>query len=349
MKKDEEEMQLAETLIDILQQSRNQPALSEDGARLLDADSANARAAAICAEISQTMLPRKLTFMIGDEAKLVVDAGARRLLRIIRIEPDDIAQPAEDAFSFRDDKKLAHQSKSVGQLLGDFAAVDGVLTVLSGLAEGNYAAGALGFVPAKLLEISLEALKKKEPKKSAAKAAPEPEEDHVEIKPQPAPPEAAKPKVDATAAMKAMIRQKTEAAAEAKAAAAAAPAPAPRKASGPKDDRVRAFYSAVEAQVLFCAIVNSAGNVESASGQAGDQGLIDYAGDIVADMARWRKLTSEVLSKEQIIVMRAAGVQNQSVAYFADDYGVAIALFSNTDLSRIFQIANKILVPKDPA
>lgn len=333
-------MSLAETLTDILDRSRNGTLISKGGLRDLDRDLPIHRAEAICEELDETLLPRRLTFRAGDGAELVVHAGGRRLLKVVTVKPGDLA--GDDAFSERDDKQIAQQNQAIGDLVGRFAALSGGLTVQSAPPDRHYAAGAIGFMPDKIMDVA---------RKRAASltvAKPKAEAPVVEAPAPDMPPAAAK-KLDPTAAMKAMIRDK--------AAAPTAPKPAPAApviVSGKKtmavvppgsasDEQVRAFFNEVGPMVDFCAILNADGNIEAASGQLEDEGLLNFAGQIVRDMNRWRGLTHEVLSRSQIIVMRAGGIQNQSLAYFADDYGVAIAVFANTDLSRVFQVANKVL------
>jgi hypothetical protein len=85
--------------------------------------------------------------------------------------------------------------------------------------------------------------------------------------------------------------------------------------------------------------------VESVSGSLDDNAILNQAAQIVIDMRRWRNVTKDILSPTQLIVMRAGGIQNQSLAYFVDTYGVGMAVFSNTDLSRVFQLVNRVLQP----
>jgi hypothetical protein len=336
-------MPLADTLADILQMSRD-AATDTDGAhRALNSSSAESRATAICTEIGQTMLPRKLTFTTAPGAELQLEAGGRRLLRVLAVEPADLAASGDTAFLPRDDAKLAAQMKALARLIAAFAETGAGLTVTSDPAIGSYAAGALGFVPEKLAELAITEAK--------SKAAPKPVEKPPEPAaktPAPAAPEPVVParKIDPTAAMKAMIRQKVEAAATAPKAAPVIASAGRRPAGASLDDSAcRAFFAELENQVEFCAVLNSGGNVEALSGQAREDSIVDFGAQIVADLHLWLKYTNEVLSKSQIVVLRAGGIQNHSVALFTDPYGVALAVFVNTDLSRIFQIANKLLVP----
>jgi hypothetical protein len=323
-------MPLAETLTEILQRSRDGEKFAAGGLRDIDEDRAMERAASICAEINETMLPRRLTFRVGQDSELVVHAGGRRLLKVVKVEPSALAKGGTDVFAERDDKALPLQHNAIGEMIGAFAARKGALTVLSSPPDTYYAAGAIGFMPDKLSDVARS--------KAAELWVPPP----PEPKPVAAAPvaEAAK-KLDPTAAMRALIREKTQAAAQKPVVVAKPAAAAP--ASG--EALLQAFFDQVGPQVDFCAILNADGNVESVSGSLDDNAILNQAAQIVIDMGRWRNLTKDILSPTQLIVMRAGGIQNQSLAYFVDAYGVGLAVFSNTDLSRVFQLANRVLQP----
>ncbi|GHC66772.1 hypothetical protein [Neogemmobacter tilapiae] len=326
-------MPLADTLIEVLQRSRDGEVFAAGGLRDIDEDRAMERAASICAEINETMLPRRLTFRVGNDSELVVHAGGRRLLKVVKVEPASLVKGGPEVFATRDDKTLAQQNKGIGELIGAFAARNGALTVLSAPPDTYYAAGAIGFMPDKLEEFArATAAQLWVPPPPAAKAA------------APAPAGDAAKKLDPTAAMKALIKAKSEAAAQKPVAPVKPPSAQP--ATG--EALLQAFFDQVGPQVDFCAILNAGGNVESVSGSLDDNAILNQAAQIVTDMMRWRGLTKEILSPTQLIVMRAGGIQNQSLAYFVDAYGVGMAVFSNTDLSRVFQLANKVLRPNGP-
>jgi hypothetical protein len=312
-------------LLTLLHKARDSAAVPGTAARLLAADTAVARVDAICGEISETVLPRRLIFRIGDAGEIEVDAGGRRLMRVLKVSPTSLAKAGGPAFKERDDAKSADQMTALGALFGTFAGFDGTLTVESRIAQGVYSASAVGFSAERLREAASAASSKA----SAQVAAPV------------APPPAAV--ADPAGALRAMINKKSQAAAV---APAAAPAPAPvSRGSRGSDETLRVFFNAIEPSVLFAAILNREGNVEAITGKAANEEILACASDIVADLTRWRKYTATEIGPKQIIVLRAGGIQNHSIAYFLDDYGVALGVFANTDLPRIFLAANKAIVP----
>jgi hypothetical protein len=326
-------MPLAETLTEILQRSRDGEKFAAGGLRDIDEDRAMERAGSICAEINETMLPRRLTFRVGQDAELVIHAGGRRLLKVIKVEPAALAAGGDDIFAERDDKSLPLQHDAIGAMIGAFAARKGALTVLSSPPDTYYAAGAIGFMPDKLADVARS--------KAAQLWVPPPPEPKA-VTPAPVADAGGAKKLDPTAAMRALIREKTQAAAQ-KSVTALKPATTAAPATG--EALLQAFFDQVGPQVDFCAILNADGNVESVSGSLDDNAILNQAAQIVIDMRRWRNVTKDILSPTQLIVMRAGGIQNQSLAYFIDAYGVGMAVFSNTDLSRVFQLANRVLRP----
>ncbi len=348
-------MPLADRLADLLQKSREPVLLADRHARLLDTTTPDDRAAAICTEIEETVLARKLTFRVGSNAELVIDAGGRRMMRVIHVTPDSMAPTGNIVFETRDDARLAQQMPALGRILAAVCAQDGQLTVTSDLPDGLYPTGAVGFPPDRLYDATVSSAKIKPPapkpatlKPAAVKAAPPTE---------PTPAIAEPPKFSPTEAMKAMIRDKVKAATTA-AAVAAATNPGPAKVIAPmiskgtgtmSNNRLRAFFAEVQNDVSFCAVLNGDGNVEAVGGKENDERILAFASDVMTDLDHWRDTTTKVLSQEQIIVMKAAGIQNQSLAYFSADSGAVIVIFLNTDLSRIFMVANKFLASKGSA
>jgi hypothetical protein len=335
-------MRLAQTLVNILQRSGDvevpMPALG----RLLLASTPDDRVAAICAEIGETVLQRKLTFRIGDKASLVVNAGGRRLIQVVSVEPPSLARAGDAIFGLRDDANLSVQMTALGRALAAFSGLDGDLSVTTAPADNAQAAIGVGFPPDKLYE---SAIPKAKPAHKADRTAAATSSTATTAA-------AAAPtaKFSPTEAMKAMIREKVAEATSA-AATAAATNPGPSKAAATTakpagatgDESLRAFFAEIQNEVSFCAILNRDGNVEAVAGKEKDERILDHAEAIMADIVRWREITTTVLSRSQIIILKAAGIQNQSIAYFTDDYGVVLAIFVNTDLSRIFAAANKIL------
>lgn len=292
-------------------------------ARMLHGATVDERIVAICTEIAETVLPRTLVFHIGDDAEIALDAGGRRLMRILRAAPATLAPADGPAFRARDDARAAEQLGAIGALLAAFADRAGEMNVTSGVASAIYPASAVGFSPERLRE-------------AAAKAAPVRKKAAAAI---PAAPEPAAPAADPTDALKALIGKMKVA----PSAPPAAPAGRAGRGRAASEDAIRTFYAALEQKVAFAAILNREGNVEAVSGNQGNEEILACAADIVADLARWRKFTRDAVAPTQVMVLRAGGVQNHSIAFFADDYGVALAVFVNTDLSRVLGAANAIL------
>jgi hypothetical protein len=331
-------MSLAETLIDLLEQSRESFVTQDAGQRLLAATDDEARAAAICTEIGQTMLPRCLTFRDMKGTELVVDAGGRRLMKIISFAPDTLAQPTTELMSERRDEALVNaQTKAIGTLIAAFSrAASGDFAVASGPPDGKYLAGAIGFVPEKLHAACVEALKEivPTPAKVAASAL-------ADSAPQPPPPVAASPalepakRVDPTSAMRELIRQKTAASGKGN------PEPAPRAGLSPDEITLNTFFDSVKGQVALCAILNKDGNVESVGGIDPIDGILELADEFTLDFTRWVEMTTSVLSRTQLIILRAGGIQNYSICCLTNTAGMALVVFLNTDLSRVFGLAER--------
>lgn len=68
-------------------------AISKSGRQILTSDDANGLAA-VLSEIDETILPRHLT-LLSDTGKVVLGAGNRRLMAIVRVEGDALADMAE--------------------------------------------------------------------------------------------------------------------------------------------------------------------------------------------------------------------------------------------------------------
>jgi hypothetical protein len=340
-------MSLAETLVDLLKKSRDLAPLGDNFQRTLAADTPDGRMAAICAEIGETVLGRKLTFTFGESARLIVDASGRRLMRVLQIEPASVAHSDDPVFESRDDSRLAEQLSSIGRVLAAVCASDGALTVVSDASAEQYSTGSVGYAPDKLYEAAVAA-----PKIKPTPKVERPVVTNTVVMETPV--ETPPVKFSPTEAMKAMIREKVQAATNAAAAAAAThPGPAKilpnpvQKGPGPMpDDSLRAFFHEVQEDVSFCAVLNQGGNVEAVGGKDNDERILAFAADVMTDLDHWRDTTTRKLSKDQMIVLKASGIQNRSLALFSAENGAVIVIFLNTDLSRIFAVANKLLVEK---
>ncbi len=345
-------MSLAEKLVEHLEKSRVVVSYDDDSFRILEGTTPAERLAALCAEIDETFLARKLTFGIGANATLSMDVGGRRLMRILEVSPAQIAAIGDADPEKPDASGAALSLATVGKMLAVFCFHKGPLRVKSEAAAGLYPTGAVGFTRENLFE-SAERAGRDAATTAAPMTEPIPKPDVPAPNVTPAEPPA---KFSPTAAMKAMIRDRVNAATTAAAFSAAAnpgpvkaaPVSQPKKATAMPENSLRAFFDEIQNAVTFCAILNAGGNVELIGGKDTDERILAFSSDVIADLDHWRETTTRTLSSDQMIVLKANGIQNQSLALFSTDKGAVIAVFANTDLSRIFAAANKTIVAKSP-
>lgn len=284
--------------------------------------------AALRREIGETILPRKLVVR-GGATPLTLWAAGRRLYGAAA--GADAAAPAPKP-----------SAEDIAALLAQCAQSAEALQV-----ESQPAATALGAAPSVL------ALDKLWPAVEAALAALPP----ASARPMPpaAPAEPAVPPQDGIAtegaakphaAVKALIREKI---ASARKTATEGPGPA-KKAAAPKldDAPLRRAFAALAPQVDLCLLLNRDGNAEAIGGRAPDEAFLPLAAHLCPVLAQWLARSEALLGAPQLVVLRAGGIQNRSLALFVAPYGLTFALFANTDLPRLFQLAAE-LVPKAAA
>lgn len=299
-------------------------------ARPLPATGGAAALAALRSEIGETILPRKLVVR-GGATPLTLWAAGRRLYGAAA--GADAAAPAPKP-----------SAKDIAALLAQFAQSAEALQV-----ESQPAATALGAAPSAL------ALDKLWPAAEAALAALPPASARP-LAPAAAPPaEAALPPQDGVAtdeaakphaAVKALIREKI---ASARKTTAEGPGPT-KTAVAPKldDAPLRQAFAALAPQVDLCLLLNRDGNAEAIGGRAPDEAFLPLAAHLCPVLAEWLARSEALLGAPQLVVLRAGGIQNRSLALFVAPYGLTFALFANTDLPRLFQLA-AALVPKAAA
>jgi hypothetical protein len=124
-------MSFADALIEILAQAKAAAQTEAPAARGLSGHSAPGRLAAVLTEISETILPRALTFATGDDVRLVVEARSRRLAKIEDVAGCEAAAGdwAADLADATVDE--AREVAAMARILISFAAVNGPLTVTS--------------------------------------------------------------------------------------------------------------------------------------------------------------------------------------------------------------------------
>lgn len=291
-------------------------------ARPLDGGAGPEVLAALRAEIGETILPRALV-LAGGEEPLTLWAAGRRLYGAAAGE--GAKGPAAKA-----------SAPDIAALLAEFAA-----RAVDPCVESRPAQEALGAAPSALApdkfwpiaEAALVAL----PPRSAKRKAP------AEARPAPEAPKAETPPV-AHAAVKALIREKIAAARQAGPRATEAPAAAPRLDDAP----LRRAFAALAPQVDLCLLLNRDGNAEAIAGRAPDEAFLPLAAHLCPVLASWLDRSQALLGAPQLVVLRAGGIQNRSLALFVTPYGLTFALFANTDLPRLFQLAAE-LMPKAAA
>ena len=347
-------MSLAEKVVGLLQQSREGIVLKDAHSRILNAKDTEDLAAAICTEIGQTMLPRSLTFRGAKNSELVVDAGGRRLFKVKSFHPDTLAANSPELMAERRDEPHATvQTEAIGALVAAFIrAAEGEVRVSSTLLGRKYGAGAIGFPPEKLLAAAVAALKKFEPEspipvvRTAANSIEGEEPTTIRMPTSQAdgviPAGTLVKRVDPTSAMRELIRQKTEAAAAAS-DAIARPSLVAKPGATADEAALMSFFDAVKENVALCALLNSAGNIESIGGVGLFEGILDLNQEFKQVIDSWVNMTVPMLSRAQLIILRAGGIQNHSICCFTNRAGVALAVFVNTDLSRIFGLAERLV------
>ncbi|NSX56692.1 hypothetical protein [Parasulfitobacter algicola] len=138
-------MSLSRSITQILDQVRKTATLREDEGRVLPAFDPDERLKAITTEIGETLLPRALCFQIGENSQLFIDAGSRRLLKVIDLNPQVFLREGDTLFSGRDDSHHDEQLESLAHMLSLFAHQDGELKVFSTPPQDLYGADEVGY------------------------------------------------------------------------------------------------------------------------------------------------------------------------------------------------------------
>ncbi len=319
-------MSLSDSIVGILKRIKGDASKRGANIRTLSALTAKEKLASVLAEISETVLPRALTFKIGDQASLSMDTSGRRLLRIIKIEPDPANRSGDIAFATRNDTELKKQVAAISELLAAFVKTDGALVVTSGEPGTVYSPNEAGFSEQELREacdkLDLSDNKPGKTGKTGKTAG------QGKTKSTPGKAGAAKAKPAAKIA--------TGAAKKKKPAAKAKPAD-PGKT-------MKAFLDANTSLCTGIAIISPDGSLKSSTGAAAENpDWAQIAKDICADMNTWTSATGDFIGTEQLVILKSPGLGDQSMCYLYLNGHIVAAIFRNSDLARILSSVSRIL------
>ncbi|MEE9389123.1 MAG: hypothetical protein V3U96_10985 [Paracoccaceae bacterium] len=314
-------MSLNDSIVELLKRVRGTSAKAETtSTRELKAGSGPLRLAAILNEIEETVLPRKLTFRLGDDAHIVMDVANGRLMRMLEVKPDSVVGPNQEIFSARDDKKKAEQVTAFRAFLTTFAQMNGPMEVTSGPPKTEYSAAEVGYTAPELRKACQDF--------EFPGDAPEPAEP------------------DKKAAAKTPAKKSATKKPAAKKASAKKPATKPRKAAtaAQASASIAAFFDACEPLSENIFLMSGKGKVDRHSG--GTSAQKDWqsaAGDVASDLAQWIKATSNALGPSQLIVLKSPRLDNQSVCFATEANHTVVAVFNNADLARVLSAASNTL------
>lgn len=345
-------MSLSDSIAGILKRIKGDVSKRETNTRALSALSAKEKLASVLAEISETVLPRALTFKIDDKTSLAMNAGGRRLLQIVKMEPGSADRSGDIAFATRNEAQLKEQVTAISELLAAFVKVDGALVVTSGKPDAVYSAKEVGFTVQELREAcdrlvvpnnkppaSLpEETGGKKPGRAEKTAAQD------EITPPPRKTGAAKTKPTATTVTGAATSKAPVGEAKKKPAAKLKPTPKARSKPAEPGKAVQAF---LDANTSFCtgiAIISPDGGLERSTGASGkNPDWAQIAKDIGADMRNWASATGDSIGTEQLIILKSRGLGDQSMCYLYLNGHIVVANFQNSDLARVLSSVSRIL------
>jgi hypothetical protein len=124
-------MKAPEALGPLLAKARGATRARSSARRLLASANAELRLAAMLLEIDETMLPRALTFQIGAETRIVIEARGRLAVQLSGFAPDTLADGAVREALAAPGKKPEEELALFAGVLKAFAEASGELAVLS--------------------------------------------------------------------------------------------------------------------------------------------------------------------------------------------------------------------------
>ncbi|WP_208350510.1 hypothetical protein [Pseudaestuariivita rosea] len=293
-------MSLSASLANILKQVRKTAKEREQQVRHLPSETAQERLKAITGEIGQTLLPRVLTFENGNNAHLTIDAGSRRVLKVLDVQPSGLLREGDTLFTGRDDSQRDEQLTSLSHMLTLFASIDGNLRVLSAPPQELYGADEVGYTSDEL--------------ESACKKLNLPNETIIDLL------EAALTNVDAADPS---VQGDTD------------PPPSVPILDG-VPEKISVFFQSIQRRSNVAFLVAPSGDVLQSVPDPFDGDLLDIKDEILGMLDRWSTETSSVLSGQKLIVMRSQAADGNSVAFFMHEGHCIISSFKNKDLGRVF-------------
>ena len=341
-------MSLSDSIFGILKRIKGDVSKRETNTRALPALTAKEKLAAIFAEIDETVLPRSLTFRIADQTGLAMDIGGRRLLRIVRIEPDSLGGSDDVVFAVRDEARLKRQIDGISELLGAFVKVDGSLVVTSGEPGAVYSAKEIGFSEQELREACdrLDLSDHGSPASSASGSDREKPDEPGEIPPRAEDKPASGPGGAVIGTAQAEPVSKA-AVADAKAGPVRAEpaAESGKKAAPPEPGKV--IQAFLDANTSFCtgiAVISPDGKLKSATGARNENPDWEkIATDIGADVSSWVAATGGFAGARQLIILKSPGLGSQSLGYLHLEGHIIAVNFRNADLARVLSSVSRIM------
>lgn len=287
---------------DLLSRAVDAAGPSGERTRSLPGKTGAERLAAVLREIDETMLPRALEFRIGKTARAVVEARARRAVRIEELKPENDETAAARAALDAAETAVPAKCAAMAALLARFAATDGTLEVLSG--------------PSKLPPSVVD---KGHSAEDLAKAAP---------------PEAADPKAEPDAGGKA----ETAKAGDGK---AAKPAPEADEDEAPDEAAdgakaagapVRALAKALAKLAGTSVLGDGSGSVISSAGSDEPLAAGELAAAVAAQIATNAAFADVALPGPRFVYIGGAGETAPGLVYASDGGEIAAATIAPADL-----------------
>lgn len=301
--------------------------------RNLNAKTGAERLAAILDEVDETVLSRRLTFKIGDDTQIVMDAYSRRLMRVISVKPDGLIKKDSSVFIARDDKTIAGQVEEFKTFFTEIAQIDSPIEVTVDPPEVEYSTGEVGFTTQELRDAC------KDLKFSVAPQVQESKTESVKVatdKPAAEAKVAKKPNGPATTNKKPSTKKITAVKSPTKSK------PAPQAKDIKTSAHTQNIFDVCKSHCTNTLLISPEGKLERYSGGTAARGdWQEVASDIPNDIAKWKAATrwmfATVKDAEpgQFIIMKSPRLEFQSVCFVNAGDGTVVGVFNNSELARI--------------
>ena len=351
--------------------ARVSPGQVDSTGRLVAPPNPKGKLAAMFREIEETLLPRKLTFKIGDRHTLHIDVGSRRPYKVVGVESDVDASTYQLAFANRDQENLKAQIEEIAKLFAEFVHQNGAMSVVSQLTSIDYRSSEVGY--------SLTELKKLCDKigisdaDETAEVAAEAVAEEPEIDVDPIEDEAgeAEPDVVAEAAAEERFGELSEditdegddeddqpslASLEERLKSVAAavgdvakPAPKPAKPAAPATpvlETIEDYFEACKSCAINGVLLANDGAVLAVFGRGVQENWLDIAGHAAKDFTNWIEVAGWALGKTQLLVLKGQHFEDSSIAVlFMKDQYAAITM-RNLDLNKVMKLGMEVLAQR---